>query len=1051
MTASGVRNNGTRVAVKREGGGDEKRFSSATPNGFKDDSLSPSMSPDHKAGSLDNASMPDTGPAAKLSRKPSSLAQKAAAAAASPRVLFDHLPDATAEAKDQFQVITDCLYGSKHMGSSEHDAFECDCAAEWHDGQNLACGEDSDCINRATKMECVRGDCNCGETCQNQRFQRKQYAAVSVIKTAKKGFGLRADVALRANDFVYEYIGEVINEPAFRRRMLQYDEEGIRHFYFMSLTKHEFVDATRKGNLGRFCNHSCRPNCYVDKWVVGEKLRMGIFASRAIAAGEELVFDYNVDRYGAEPQPCYCGEPNCSGFIGGKTQTERATKLSAATIEALGIDDPDSWEVAATAAAAATGAHHVTGHKPSRPPRRKRANEDDEEYVGSLQQSGLAEDGVTKVMAALMQCKERWIAVKLLARIQAAGDDERVLQRVTRMHGYQILSAILTAFRTDDNVVLQVLDVLDRLPRLTKNKISDSNIESVIESLTSAVHEDVAAAARRLLDAWSKLETAYRIPRKKVDPHAAVGTRARSGRASSLDDDDSSSSGPARQTQPQTQPQSQPQRNLSPFHGMAVPKGPRSHIPQRNANFYNNGNGNGNGNTATPRNARRPLQGPSSATPTSGLPGLPSGWFEAKDPNGTTYYYATGRAATWKRPTQPADKAPSKAQQKSDAVQEIINSIVKEDTPRPSAGHTPLAATTKAATPVAEPKKDRWRSYPIEKQMRIYENTLSPHIRSVSDRYRHRLPKDELKKLAKDISKKLVASDYKNNRVEDPTAISPRVEKKVKTYVRDFFDRAVTKYGEHERKRAEREARHVATTAAAGAAVAVEEDEDGDVVMADSPGEDREEEEEEDAATAAAVAAAAARDKDAAVVAAALAVAAAVAAANGIVGVVPALPTRPADSNKEREEDQATASPDGSPSGRKRKRTSSDVQQRDSHDETDEPAEGQPASSSGSPAETPPSLHKRLREDDVDVDVDLRQMREQEEELMRENEEAMRAFEQEKGQQEETGQTGQTEQKEQPGLVLTTNGVSTLDSSNGSSLEQLQRETQPRKREVVGH
>ena len=132
------------------------------------------------------------------------------------------------------------------------------------DGKNHACGEDSDCINRATKMECVDGDCNCGVRCQNQRFQRRQYANVSVIKTEKKGYGLRANTDLNPNDFIFEYIGEVINEPTFRRRTYTYAEEGIKHFYFMSLTKSEFVDATKKGNLGRFCNHSCNPNCYVD-------------------------------------------------------------------------------------------------------------------------------------------------------------------------------------------------------------------------------------------------------------------------------------------------------------------------------------------------------------------------------------------------------------------------------------------------------------------------------------------------------------------------------------------------------------------------------------------------------------------------------------------------------------------------------------------------------------------------------------------------------------------------------------------------------------------
>ncbi len=257
-------------------------------------------------------------------------------------------------------------------------------------------------------MECIDSECNCGTSCQNQRFQRRQYANVSVIKTEKKGFGLRANADLQPNDFVFEYIGEVINEPTFRSRMLRYDNEGIKHFYFMSLTKSEFVDATKKGNLGRFCNHSCNPNCYVDKWVVGEKLRMGIFAGRKIKAGEELVFNYNVDRYGADPQPCYCGEANCTGFIGGKTQTERATKLPLATIEALGIDDGDSWDTAV-----------------AKKPRKKKPGEDDEEYVNSLQPRGLEEDGVTKVMASLMQCKEKWIGVKLLRRLQDA-DDEHV-------------------------------------------------------------------------------------------------------------------------------------------------------------------------------------------------------------------------------------------------------------------------------------------------------------------------------------------------------------------------------------------------------------------------------------------------------------------------------------------------------------------------------------------------------------------------------------------------------------------------------------------------
>jgi SET domain-containing protein len=164
----------------------------------------------------------------------------------------------------------------------------------------LACG-DNDCINFATSMECTDEECSCGTGCRNQRFQRCEYASIDVILTTRKGYGIRANVDIPKHTFIYEYVGEVIEENMFRQRMHEYDEEGIKHFYFMMIQQGEYIDATKKGGLGRFINHSCMPNCYVDKWVVGTKLRMGIFADRNILEGEELTFDYNVDRYGYGP------------------------------------------------------------------------------------------------------------------------------------------------------------------------------------------------------------------------------------------------------------------------------------------------------------------------------------------------------------------------------------------------------------------------------------------------------------------------------------------------------------------------------------------------------------------------------------------------------------------------------------------------------------------------------------------------------------------------------------------------------------------------------
>src|ERR1700709_1176274 len=68
-------------------------------------------------------------------------------------------------------------------------------------------------------------------------------------------------------------------------------------------------------------------------------------------------------------------------------------------------------------------------------------------------------------------------------------------------------------------------------------------------------------------------------------------------------------------------------------------------------------------------------------------------------------------------------------------------------------------------------------------------------------KFASQLPKDDLKKFAKGGGKKLVASDFKNGRVEDPTKISEKQEKKVKSYVRQFFEKAVEKKKELDKKK----------------------------------------------------------------------------------------------------------------------------------------------------------------------------------------------------------------------------------------------------------
>ncbi len=70
---------------------------------------------------------------------------------------------------------------------------------------------------------------------------------------------------MRRGTFVTEYVGEILDYEQFKARTDQYHEEKRKDFYFMSLTADEMIDATQKGNMSRFMNHSCDPNCETQK------------------------------------------------------------------------------------------------------------------------------------------------------------------------------------------------------------------------------------------------------------------------------------------------------------------------------------------------------------------------------------------------------------------------------------------------------------------------------------------------------------------------------------------------------------------------------------------------------------------------------------------------------------------------------------------------------------------------------------------------------------------------------------------------------------------
>ncbi|OVA01074.1 SET domain [Macleaya cordata] len=204
-----------------------------------------------------------------------------------------------------------------HRKQKEEDIATCDCKYN-ADDPDSACGER--CLNVLTSTECTPGYCLCGSYCKNQKFQKCEYAKSKLFKTEGRGWGLLADENIKGGQFIIEYCGEVISRKEARRRSHAYENQGLKNAFIITLNAYESIDATRKGSLARFINHSCQPNCETRKWTVLGEIRVGIFAKQDIPAGTELAYDYNFEWYGGAKVRCLCGAACCSGFLGAKSR-----------------------------------------------------------------------------------------------------------------------------------------------------------------------------------------------------------------------------------------------------------------------------------------------------------------------------------------------------------------------------------------------------------------------------------------------------------------------------------------------------------------------------------------------------------------------------------------------------------------------------------------------------------------------------------------------------------------------------------------------------------
>ena len=178
------------------------------------------------------------------------------------------------------------------------------------------------CSNAKIYVECDPKLCDPAR-CANMRLTQKIWTSREMLQrtevksAGERGRGLFAKVDLAVGSLVAEYVGEVIDDDECTRRLTE--PLSLGHVYFLQIRPGLTIDAAFKGHVGRFVNHCCDPNCEVQKWNVQGKECMAIFTKKKlIAAGEELSFDYKMDRFAHLDCPivaCHCGAANCRGMM----------------------------------------------------------------------------------------------------------------------------------------------------------------------------------------------------------------------------------------------------------------------------------------------------------------------------------------------------------------------------------------------------------------------------------------------------------------------------------------------------------------------------------------------------------------------------------------------------------------------------------------------------------------------------------------------------------------------------------------------------------------
>jgi hypothetical protein len=136
-----------------------------------------------------------------------------------------------------------------------------------------------------------------------------------VVRSTIDGYGVVADRPFAAGELIAEVDGYV-----------WFDGEDVDDNYSLWLDEGVYWDML---DQTRWINHSCEPNASIEA-EARPKPWARIVATRDIAVGEEIAYDYAFVAELAEP--CRCGTKSCRGYIVDEDELPRLRELIAGRI-----------------------------------------------------------------------------------------------------------------------------------------------------------------------------------------------------------------------------------------------------------------------------------------------------------------------------------------------------------------------------------------------------------------------------------------------------------------------------------------------------------------------------------------------------------------------------------------------------------------------------------------------------------------------------------------------------------------------------------------------